>query len=128
VVVDSSAVASLFLRRPGHERLLAALAAAPRAAIGAPTLVEAAVELARTTGRDVQPLLSRFVQELDLSVIPFGDAHVRAADEAFRKFGRGRSKAELDYGDCLAYATARLARQPLLADDPRFARTDLDLA
>ena len=127
MIVDSSAIASLFLRRAGHESLLAAFARAERAGIGAPTLAEASVEISTATGRDVQGLLARFVQELDLTVIPFSDAHSRAAVEAFRRYGRGRSKAGLDLGDCLAYATARLARQPLLADDPRFERTDLEL-
>jgi ribonuclease VapC len=127
VIVDSSAIASLFLRRAGHERLLAAFARAERAGIGAPTLAEASVEISTATGKDVQGLLARFVQELDLTVIPFSDAHSRAAVEAFRRYGRGRSKAGLDLGECLAYATARLARQPLLTDDPRFERTDLEL-
>jgi len=127
VIVDSSAVTSVFLRRPGHERLIAALAGTERAGIGAPTLVEAGFELSVETGKDVQPLLARFVQEFQLTVIPFSDAHSRAASQAYRSFGRGRSKVGLDFGECLSYATARLARQPLLADDPRFARTDLDL-
>jgi len=128
VIVDSSAVAAIFLRRPGHERLIEALARAERAGIGAPTLTEAAVEIGAAAGRDVQGLVARFVQELDLTVIPFSDAHARAAAEAFRQFGGGKKAAGLELGECLAYATARLARQPLLADDPRFARTDLELA
>lgn len=128
MIVDSSAIASVFLRRPGHERLIDALASADRAGIGAPTLVEAGLELAAATGKDVNTLLSRFVQEFELTVIPFSDAHSRAASEAYRAYGRGRSRAGLDFGECLSYATARLARQPLLADDPRFSKTDLDLA
>jgi len=127
VIVDSSAVTSVFLRRPGHERLIAALAGTERAGIGAPTLVEAGFELSVETGKDVQPLLARFVQEFQLTVIPFSDAHSRAAGQAYRSYGRGRSKVGLGFGECLSYASARLARQPLLADDPRFARTDLDL-
>ncbi len=128
MIVDSSAVTSVFLRRPGHERLIAALASARRAGIGAPTLVEAGFELSAATGKDVSPLLARFVQELGLTVIPFSDAHSRAASQAYRTYGRGRSKVGLDFGECLSYATARLADQPLLADDERFAKTDLELA
>lgn len=124
--MDSSAVASIFLRRPGHERLIAALAGGERAGIGAPTLAEAGYEISLAAGRDVHGLLARFVQEFDLTVIPFGDAHSRAAAEAFRTWGRAGDGA-LGFGECLAYATARLARQPLLADDERFGRTDLEL-
>jgi ribonuclease VapC len=128
MIVDSSAVLSIFLRRPGHERLIDALAGAPRAGIGAATLAEAGVRLGAATGRDVAGLLARFVQEFDIEVVPFGAAHARAAVEAWRRFGAARARGGLEFGDCLAYATARLARQPLLAADPRFARTDLELA
>ena len=61
-------------------------------------------------------------------MVPFSDQHYRAAVEAFRRFGKGRHAAALDFGDCLAYAVARLARQPLLAADPSFKKTDLELA
>ena len=40
---------------------------------------------------------------------------------------RDRHQAALDFGDCLSYATAHLARQPLLCDDRRFSSTDLDI-
>jgi ribonuclease VapC len=128
VILDSSAVAAIFLRRPGCDRLIDALAAAPQAGVGAPTLAEASFEIALATGRDVHPLLARFLQEFDLAIVPFSDQHYRAAVEAFRRFGKGRHAAALDFGDCLAYAVARLARQPLLAADPSFRKTDLDLA
>ena len=128
MIVDSSAVAAIFLRRPGHERLIEKLSRARRAGIGAPTLAEASLEIGAATGRDVHGLVARFVQEFDLAVIPFSDAHSRAASDAFRRFGAARGRPGLELGECLAYATARLAHQPLLADDARFARTDLDLA
>ena len=125
MIVDASAVTSIFLRRPGCERLIDALAAADFAGVGAPTLAEASLELAKPLGRDVHALLARFVQEFELQIVPFSDAHYRAAVEAHEKFGSGRHKAALDFGDCLSYATARLAHQPLLCDDVRFAKTDL---
>lgn len=127
MIVDSSAVASIFFRRPGHERLIESLSQTAAAGIGAPTLAEATYEISLAAGVDVHGLLCRFVQEFDLTVIPFSDAHSRAAAEAFRRYGFARSKSSLEFGECLSYATARLARQPLLADDPRFARTDLEL-
>ncbi len=127
MILDSSAVVSIFLRRAGWERLIDALAGDQPVGIGAPTLSEAGGDLLAATGRDLRSLLARFVTELDLIVIPFGEAHARAAGDAFLRYGSGRGRAGLDLGDCLAYATARLARQPLLTDDARFAKTDLEL-
>ena len=128
MIVDSSAVVSIFLRRPGYERLLERLAAADKAGIGAPTVTEASLELSATTGRDMHPLLSRFLQEFDLSIVPFSEAHYRAAVDAYRRYGGKRHRPGLGFGDCLAFATAALARQPLLAADDRFRSTDLPLA
>jgi len=128
MIVDASAVVSIFLRRPGHERLIEALADGGRAGIGAPSLAEASVEIASATGSDVQAMVARFVQVFDLSVIPFSDVHARTALEAFERFGTKPKAKGLDFGDCLSYATARLAKQPLLADDERFGTTDLTLA
>lgn len=126
--MDSSAVESIFLRKPGFERLIDALATASQAGVGAPTLAEASLDLAMATGQDVHPMLSRFLQEFELAIVPFSDAHYRVAADAFRRYGKGRHEAALDFGDCLAYATARLAGQPLLVADERFAATDLTLA
>jgi ribonuclease VapC len=128
VIVDSSAVESIFLRKPGFERLIDALATASQAGVGAPTLAEASLDLAMATGQDVHPMLSRFLQEFELAIVPFSDAHYRVAADAFRRYGKGRHEAALDFGDCLSYATARLAGQPLLVADERFASTDLALA
>lgn len=128
MIVDASALVSIFLRRPGHERLIDALAGSRKSGIGAPSLAEASVEIAAETGKDVQAMVARFVQVFDLSVIPFSDVHARAALDAFDRFGTKPKARGLDFGDCLAYATAHLAKQPLLADDERFGDTDLTLA
>jgi ribonuclease VapC len=49
----------------------------------------------------------------------------REAVDAFRRFGRGRHRAALNFGDCLAYAIARTAGRPLLYVSADFAATDL---
>ena len=128
MIVDSSAVAAIFLRRRGYSSLIQRLAASSPAGIGAPTLTETSLTLAAAVGRDVHPLLARFLQEFELAIVPFSEAHYRAAADAYRRFGRSRHHVGLEFGDCLAYATARLARQPILAADDRFAATDLELA
>lgn len=60
--------------------------------------------------------------------IPFGQQHWREAIEAYLRFGRRRYSARLNFGDCLTYAVARLANEPLLAIRDDFRQTDLDLA
>ena len=47
---------------------------------------------------------------------------------AYARFGRGRHKAQLNFGDCMAYAVAKLAAEPLLCTGGDFPKTDLALA
>jgi len=60
--------------------------------------------------------------------ILFGEAEWRVAADAFRRFGRGRHAAALNYGDCLAYATAQTARDTLLFVGEDFSKTDITAA
>jgi ribonuclease VapC len=58
---------------------------------------------------------------------PFGEGHWRLASQAFARYGNGRHPAGLSFGDCLTYATAKLAARPLLCVGDDFTRTDLEL-
>jgi ribonuclease VapC len=126
VILDSSAVVAIVFREPAHERLLAAIAAAPSLGIGAPTLVEATMVLSARLGTDARGLVSRFMLEADVAVVPFTDAHFGTALDAWLRYGRGRHPAALNFGDCLAYATARVAGEPLLYTGEDFRRTDME--
>ena len=128
MIVDSSAIIAILLREPGWEDLVVKLGAQPTAAVAAPTLAEAGLVLTAKIGRKGSIVLSRFLQEANLAVIPFAEEHWRVAVEAYARFGKGRHAAGLNFGDCLTYAVARLAGQPLLFVGRDFSKTDLDRA
>ena len=65
------------------------------------------------------------VKELAITVVPFGEAEWRVAIDAFLRFGRGRHAAALNFGDCLAYASASVAGDTLLFVGDDFPRTDI---
>lgn len=126
MILDSSALVAIALREPVWERLLAAIEVERRGvAIGAPTLVEATIVLSARLARDARGLVGRLLLEGDVAVIPFTDAHFGTAADAWLRYGRGRHPASLNFGDCLAYATARLANEPMLFTGDDFARTDV---
>lgn len=125
MIVDSSALLAVVFREPGYEALLDRLLSAERKGIAAPTLVEVALVLTGRLGRPAETLVERLAQHFELMVIPFGEAHWRAAADAFARYGRGRHPAALNYGDCLSYAAAKLADRPLLYVGEDFGRTDL---
>jgi len=128
VIVDSSVLVAITLREPGHEGLVARMLDADALGIGAPTLLETGIVPTSRIRRDARPALDRFVTEFGIVPIPFVADHWRTACSAFVRFGRGRRPAALSFGDCMTYATARLADLPLLCTGDDFRRTDLVIA
>ena len=128
MILDSSAIVAILLREPGHTDLQAKLAAAPSLGVSTPTLLEAGIVLSARLDRDARGLLARLVQEAGVVVIPFSEAHCSSAHQAWLAFGKGRHPAALNFGDCVSYATARLADEPLLSTGDDFPQTDLPLA
>ncbi len=95
--------------------------------IGAPTEVETGLVLTGYLGVRGRTLLARFLEQMHIVTIPFTKEHSEIALDAFHRFGRGRHPAKLNFGDCLAYAAAYIAREPLLCTGGDFVQTDLPL-
>jgi ribonuclease VapC len=125
MIVDSSVLLAIVFREPGFERLVAELTEAGAVAAGTPTLAETGIVLTARLGAAADGMLERMLDEFGVQEIPFGEIHWREAVDAFRRFGKGRHPAALNFGDCLTYATARLAGDPLRFVGGDFARTGL---
>jgi ribonuclease VapC len=128
MIVDTSAIMAIVFKDAGHEELIEKMSRADTLGIGTPTLAETGIVLSARLGTGGKTILARLTQELGLVQVPFGDAHWREAVEAYERFGRGRHPARLNFGDCLTYATAKLAGQPLLYAGKDFSKTDLESA
>ena len=126
MIVDTSALVAVVVREPGYETILAKLSAPTAAAgIGTPTVAELGVVLSARLRIDARARVVELLDHLDIVEVSFGDVHWREAVDAFWRFGRGRHRAALNFGDCLTYAVARLANEPLLFVGDDFSATDL---
>jgi ribonuclease VapC len=128
LILDTSAVVAIANREPEHEQLLQKLQTADLVAVGAPTLAESSIVLMARFGAAGERWLLGLVEQGSIEVVPFDRAHWLLAAAAWRRFGRGRHGASLNFGDCLSYATAKHAAQPLLCVGNDFAHTDIALA
>jgi ribonuclease VapC len=128
VILDSSAVVAILLKEPEADELEAKVAAASTLGIGAPTFVETLMVLSSRFDRDAGRHLEGFLGRSEAVVVSFSEEHARVAAEAFARFGKGRHRAALNFGDCMSYAVAKLAGQPLLCTGRDFVKTDLKLA
>jgi ribonuclease VapC len=128
VILDSSAVVAVLLREDGHDDLEVKMRDADRIAIGAPTLAETRMVMVRRHGTAGLEMVSRFLGDLDVEVEAFDGLHADVAGQASIRFSKGRHPARLNYGDCMTYATARVADEPLLFIGDDFAQTDIQAA
>jgi ribonuclease VapC len=128
MILDSSAIVAIFFQEPGYDKLLQQINSAEEVGVGAPTLVECGLVLSARMNRDARGLLARFIEEANVVVVPFTDAHFGVAISAWLKYGKGRHPASLNFGDCLSYAVTKLAAMPLLYVGDDFPQTDLLLA
>ena len=128
MILDSSALVAIALDEPEGDAFVAKINAADAVGVAAPSLVEAGIVLSARVGEDAGEVLAELVAASDAVVIEFGAGHWQEAVSAWWRYGRSRHPAGLNFGDCLAYATARLASEPLLAKGDDFPKTDIQLA
>jgi len=125
MTLDSSALVAILFAEPGYLDLVDRILTADHVRVGAPTLVETSMVFAGRRGARSAESVEGLVRELDVIIVPFGEAEWHVAMDAFRRFGRGRHAAALNYGDCLAYATAHTAHDTLLYVGDDFSKTDI---
>lgn len=125
MTLDSSALLAILLSESGALDLVDRILEADVVRVGTPTLVESAIVLANRRGRPSMAEVRGLIEELGVTVVPFGVDECEAAADAFDRFGRGKHKAGLNFGDCLAYATAATAGDSLLFVGNDFTKTDI---
>jgi ribonuclease VapC len=125
MVIDSSAVVAILLREPEADAFKRAILSAPVRLVSAVTKLEISmVAIGRSdpgAATDVDNLLS----DLLVRVVAFDEQQADLAREAFARYGKGRHKAGLNFGDCAAYALAVMEAEPLLFKGTDFAGTDV---
>src|SRR5216110_297048 len=127
MVLDSSAVVAILTAQPGFDGLLEKMRVSRALVIGAPTVLECSMVMARHV-EDPRPMILGRLQLWGARIVPFTEMHFDAAVEAFLRFGKGRHPAGLNFGDCISYAIAHVSGLPLLFTGNDFARTDIPAA
>jgi len=128
MVIDTSALLAILQDEPERRAFTEAMEAAEHLAMSTATFVETSIVVDARYGteglRDLDSLLA--IASVELVSVDVEQAHL--ARSAFLRFGRGRHSANLNYGDCFAYALAKALAEPLLYKGNDFAQTDLSTA
>lgn len=125
VVVDTSAVVAILQSEEGSDVLLERLAQSSPRLMSAATRVELGIVVEARLGAPGRDLVERFLRDADVEVMAVDADAADRALSAWRRFGKGRHRAALNFGDCFSYALAEDTGVPLLCTGEDFTATDL---
>ena len=125
MVIDTSALAAIFFAEPERQKFLDAITAAGSRLISAASLLETGIVLEARLGEPAGREFDLFVVRANLQIVPVDADQVDLARSAWRKYGKGRHPAALNFGDCFSYALAKFSGEPLLAKGTDFNLTDI---
>ena len=125
-VVDTSALVAVLRGEPDTPRYIDALQTLDPLYISAGTLLEVGTVVLHKRGASWLPELFKLVRFSQIEVMPVSEAHARDAIGAYEQFGKcTRHPAQLNFGDCFAYALAKSLALPLLYKGNDFSQTDI---
>ena len=128
MVIDSSALIAILAKEEERGPFIKLIEAAAVRLIAAPTLLETCMVLLGREGEVAVQAARDFCKKGEVQIVPFDQSHLDIAIDAFRRYGKGRHRAGLNYGDCFAYALAKATGEPLLFKGDDFAHTDVKRA
>jgi len=128
IVVDTSAIVAALSGETERTRVNDALAGASVALMSAANYLECSIVLAARFGDDGVHDLRLYLHEAGVEIVAVDRDQADIAFDAWTRYGKGRHAAELNFGDCFAYALASLRAAPLLFVGEDFERTDVAVA
>lgn len=126
-VVDTSAIVAVLLEEPGSEVIAGELMKGS-CVMSAATRVELGIVVEARAGAAGTQLLEELLARIDVRIAPVDEDQAREALVCWRRFGKGRHEAALNFGDTFAYALAQQTGQPLVCIGNDFSQTDITVA
>ena len=126
MIVDTSALIAILLGEPEAVAFATMLDAADDLSISAATYLELSIVIDKRKNPALSNQLDEIVERYDIYIEHVTTDQARIARQAYRDFGKGSGHAaNLNFGDCFAYALARVKREPLLFKGDDFVHTDV---
>lgn len=126
MVIDSSALIGILRNEPEAQEFERAIQRDAVRLVSAVTRLESGMVAAGRRGAAGAVDLGRLLTFIGATIVPFDERQADIARDAFLRYGKGRHKAGLNFGDCAAYALAIAEAEPLLFKGTDFAATDVE--
>ena len=128
MIVDSSALLAVLYREADADRFQDAILTATPCRMSVANMLEASIVVEGRGGAEAGHELDAFIEQAAIQPAAVTAEQLEAARQAWRRFGKGRHPASLNFGDCFAYALAQITGESLLYKGKDFARTDIPAA
>lgn len=126
MIIDTSAVLAVLLSEPDADKYANEISGAWPRRMSAVGFLETAIVTESRGGADAGIKFDAFLTNASIEIVPVSLDQARAARDAWRRFGKGRHPARLNFGDCFAYALSKTSGEPLLFKGGDFPRTDVE--
>ena len=127
MVIDTSALVAILQGEPERRSFLEAIEAADTTRMSVASFVESSIVIESRYGAEGLRDLDRFISRAGIELITVDAEQGQLARSAFSRFGEGRHRAGLNYGDCFSYAAAIGLGEPLLCKGDDFIHTDVPI-
>ena len=125
MILDSSPIIAILAKEPDFELYVQAISQARRCRISAANFVELSIVIESQFGAEVVRQCDALFRRIGIVIEPVTVEQAHLARQAYHDFGKGRHAAGLNFGDCFAYALAKVTSEPLLYKGDDFQRTDI---
>jgi ribonuclease VapC len=128
IIIDTSAIAAMLFEEPEAAQFQLVVSTAPSISMSAVTDYEVRLIGFQRRGELLVERYDEFLVQAAVSIVPFDEVQSTLAFEAYRRFGKGRHPARLNFADCAAYALAKSLNASLLFKGNDFGLTDVRVA
>lgn len=128
MVIDTSAIVAILRNEPEALRLEKALVTNQIRLVPATCVLEARMVLVSRRGEHALAEIDLWLRKIEADIIAVDADLVDVATQAWLTYGKGRHPAALNFADCLSYALAKRADEPLLFIGDDFSQTDIEAA
>lgn len=127
MVLDTSALLAILFNEPDASDFADLISKDPKRLLSAGTLLELMIVIEARKGEAGGRELDLLLHRAKIDIVPFDEEQAEIARNAWRHYGKGNHPAGLNFGDCFAYALAKISSEPLLFKGNDFIQTDLSL-
>jgi ribonuclease VapC len=125
MVIDTSAIVAIALNEPEAASFENRIANDPVRMMSAATVLEAAMVIETRLGEAGGSEFDLWLHRVGIEIVAVDADNMDQARRAWRRYGKGRHPAGLNYGDCFSYALAALTGEALLFKGNDFSQTDI---